>query len=119
MDTESVLLQPAWYAMTSWKMATASSVFKDKSARGTPRDTRQMGTNLTRLVYPGPSIIVSIPGLLNTILTTATRSPYKKNVRVLSRCLSRAPAKLKAASYKNDCANGKPNNQIEASQTNI
>jgi len=45
MDTESVLLQPAWYAMTSWKMATASSVFKDKSARGTPRDTRQMGTN--------------------------------------------------------------------------
>ena len=36
MDTGSVLLQPAWYAMTSWKMATASSVFKDKVGTWNP-----------------------------------------------------------------------------------
>jgi len=90
-------------------------VFKDKSARGTPRDACKINENIPdstgclRLELPSLWTINydRIPGLLNTILITVTLPSYKKNVRVLSRRLSRAPSKLRAVIYNNDSANGK------------
>jgi len=45
------------------------------------------------------------PRTLKTNLITVTLPSYKKNVRVLSRRLSRAPSKLRAVSHNKLCSN--------------
>jgi len=60
-----------------------------------------------------------IPGLLNTMLFTVTLPSYQKNVRVLSRRLSRAPSKRKAVIDNNDSANGKQITKITINESQM